>query len=176
MEEFSKKESSAWSTHPPYWRKVRWSFVVKKTFLELHSTTMLQTSLRKAGDLFEKKRNVKERLHTTRLLLVPRSSKIPDWFENTLFTSFLKSKSSLQLKVFAQTLSPLFSEGAHSLFKSIWDLGASGHLETWCFRISPHLPQLFSSMLQRSFAVKLQKRFCALRNFTWLSIGIGFSI
>ena len=54
--------------------------------------------------------------------------------------------------------------------KSVWDLGASGDLDytasaVWFtgrslrFKLSPRLLQFFSRMLQRCYAVKLQKCF-----------------
>ena len=74
----AKKESSAWSAHPTYWRKVRWSFVVQKTFQELYSTTMLQHSvkeLKQMGTYFktqiQQEKNKNKKNKSTEWLHIP---------------------------------------------------------------------------------------------------------
>ena len=91
--QFKKQKTNSLSSQPHVDRKSGGSFVVHKTFPELHSKTALQCSHKQQ----HKDGKIPQNIISSGVIQVSRSSEITNWFEKLLFTTISKPNSQVWL-------------------------------------------------------------------------------
>ena len=158
---------------PPHRWKVRWSFVVHRTFVEQNCIAAFSWTTEVAGENNPKVNQIAP-YSLCRLIQFSRRPEIQSWFEKTCFTPSMDSRGCHNPVEMAYRLIPLWNFTAFRdldyIVQAVWT-----HFLFYssCFWNKSPSTSVVWENAAKLFCCKTPQIFCRLWDLTWLSIGMG---